>query len=78
MSYKSNKSVKEILGDIFISTDAVLKNSKEYNTRIKDELILYVIHGICHLLGFDDHGNDNIARMRRKESELMRLVEELI
>lgn len=62
---------KQIAGDIIISTDAVLKNAKVYETTPVRELALYVIHGILHLLGFDDHKPQDIKRMRKKEQELL-------
>jgi len=34
-------------------------------------LILYILHGILHLSGYDDHGAHDIKRMRRKERELL-------
>jgi probable rRNA maturation factor len=62
---------KRIAGDIIISTDAALKNSRLYGTRLSEELALYVIHGILHLLGFDDHRPRDVEKMRKKEQELL-------
>lgn len=63
--------VKQISGDIIISTDAVVKNARTYKTGPSEELALYVIHGILHLLGFDDHKKPDVEKMRRKEQQLL-------
>lgn len=66
------------MGDIVISTDAVIKNARIYKTTHPQELMLYVVHGILHLLGYDDHAEKDIRRMRKKESELMGLLSQRI
>jgi len=62
---------KTISGEIIISTDAAIGNTKIYSTSLAQEIVLYVIHGILHLLGFDDHDPKDIKRMRKKEEELL-------
>src|SRR3989338_2785590 len=41
---------KSLKGDVIISIDAALKNSKQFKNSLSEELILYIIHGILHLL----------------------------
>lgn len=65
---------RRIAGDIMISTDAVLVNARRFGTRPEEELVLYVIHGILHLLGCDDHRPRDTKRMRAKEKELLEVV----
>jgi len=60
-----------LIADIVISTDAVLKNAKRFNQSRAQELSLYIIHGILHLCGFDDHRPSDIKRMRKREEALM-------
>jgi len=56
-------------GEIYISYDEALENSKRYKCEPKTELIRLVIHGILHLLGYDDiEENDKIV-MKKKENE---------
>lgn len=62
---------KALMGDIIISTDAAVKNAGIYGTSASRELALYVIHGILHLLGYDDRDPADIQRMRKREQELL-------
>ena len=61
----------QLTGDIIISTDAAINNSKIYNTSIHKEISLYIIHGILHLLGYDDQNNIDVQKMRDKEQKLL-------
>jgi len=38
----------------------------------RDELLLYVVHGVLHLLGFDDHAPGDRRRMRAAERRALR------
>lgn len=56
-----------ILGDIIVSADTAVSNAEIYKTNPKEELYLYVIHGLLHLLGYDDITKQKRAVMRKKE-----------
>ena len=55
-------------GDLFISVDSVKENSLEYGTEFKDELNRVIVHGILHLIGYDDHTDEDVMIMREKEN----------
>ncbi len=56
-----------ISGDIFISVDRVRENARIYSQSFEDELHRVIIHGVLHLLGFDDKTEDEQKQMREKE-----------
>jgi len=60
------------LSDIFISTDAAVYNSRNFKTTPLYESYLYVIHGILHILGYDDRTAKDRALMRKKEKEYLK------
>ena len=64
-----------ISGDLFISVDSVKENSLEYGVGFADELNRVIVHGILHLIGYDDHTDDNISMMRKKENYYLSLRE---
>lgn len=62
-------------GDLFISVDSVRENSVEYGTEFKDELNRVIVHGILHLIGYDDHTEEDVKVMRSKEEYYLSLRE---
>ncbi len=62
-----------ISGDIFISLDTILQNSVKYNTTMKNELNRVMIHGILHLIGYNDKKVNEKKLMRSKEDFYLRL-----
>ena len=57
-----------ISGDLFISYDRVLDNSKEFNVSSFNELCRVIFHGVLHLCGYKDKSSEDEKLMRAKES----------
>ena len=57
-----------ISGDLFISIDSVRENARIYGVTFEDELDRVMVHGVLHLLGYDDHTDEQTAVMREKEN----------
>ena len=57
-----------ISGDLFISIDSVRENARIYGATFEDELDRVMVHGVLHLLGYDDHTDEQTAVMREKEN----------
>jgi probable rRNA maturation factor len=56
------------LGEIIICPQEVKKNAKKYGLSFRDELILILIHGILHLLGYDhEKSKAGGKKMEKKE-----------
>ncbi len=60
-------------GDLFISVDSVRENSVFFKTEFADELNRVIVHGILHLIGYDDHTPDEQKTMREKENYYLEL-----
>ena len=65
----------KISGDLFISVDTVRDNAVEYGTEFADELNRVIVHGVLHLIGYDDHEEEDIKEMRAKENYYLSLRE---
>jgi len=61
----------EILGDIVISTQTARREAVRRKEPVQKELNLYLVHGILHLLGYDDEKPGARKKMRAKEKELL-------
>jgi len=56
-----------INSDIFISVDRVKENAKLFKVSFQNELSRVMIHGILHLVGYDDKTDEDKVLMRSKE-----------
>ncbi len=62
-----------IHADIFISVPRVSENAKILDVDEEEEMKRVMIHGVLHLLGYDDHTTEEKDRMRRKEDEKLKM-----
>ena len=68
-------SEEVILGDIAVSLDIAKAQAKEHGLDFKEEIILLLIHGILHLLGYDHEISEQEEKqMRNKTRELFKLI----
>jgi rRNA maturation RNase YbeY len=72
LTFDYSKSKSSIDGEIIISIDDALKNAKKFRVSKSNEIIRLVIHGILHLLGYNDETKAEKSLMRRKENLLIR------
>lgn len=56
-----------VLGEIFVCPATALDYSKKHQINVHEEITLYVIHGLLHLMGYDD--------IEVKDRKMMRLAE---
>tara|TARA_B100001939_G_scaffold259099_1_gene226046 strand:- start:160 stop:537 length:378 start_codon:yes stop_codon:yes gene_type:complete len=57
-----------ISGDIYISTETVKKNSIIFNVGFINELKRVMVHGLLHLLNYNDKSKQELKIMREKEN----------
>ena len=62
---------KELVADIAISTDTAARNAKIFKTSCQYELYLYLVHGILHLLGYDDNTIRKRDLMQKKTQTIL-------
>lgn len=64
---------KVLSGDLFISVDSVRENSIEFGTDFEEELHRVIVHGVLHLIGYDDHTEEDKKLMRLKENYYLQM-----
>ena len=64
-----------ISGDIFISVDTVKYNSEKYSVDFTEEIQRVIIHGVLHLLGFNDSTEQEKNQMRNLENNSLKLLQ---
>lgn len=60
-----------ILGDVVLCLQAAERQAKEYGHSFRREAAYLTVHGVLHLLGYDHQGEEDRARMRQKEEEVL-------
>lgn len=61
-------------GEIIISAQTAKRHAVEYDVSVKDEILLYMVHGVLHLMGYDDHSPAQIKKMRAQEKKLLAVL----
>ncbi|MCG8307291.1 MAG: rRNA maturation RNase YbeY [Cytophagales bacterium] len=73
ITFDQSSKKHTVEADIFISIDRVKENAEELKISFRDELHRVMIHGVLHLLGFDDKTDSEKEEMRKKENHYLAL-----
>lgn len=61
-----------LLGEVVVCVEKAIAEARRRRLPVEREVMLYAVHGVLHLLGYDDHAPGDIRKMRRAESEALR------
>jgi probable rRNA maturation factor len=64
---------KTINGNIAISIERVLENSKEYNASFEEELQRVMVHGLLHFMGYNDKTKNGKSQMNKTETQKIKM-----
>jgi probable rRNA maturation factor len=67
LSFVLERGEDSLEGEVVVSTDFAARSAAEYGWPPADEVLLYVIHGTLHLVGYDDLKPELEAEMRDRE-----------
>lgn len=67
--YSDEKNILD--GEIFISLQDAIENSKKYRVSTDNELLRLITHGILHLIGFDDTTDAKRKKMKTVENDMV-------
>ena len=62
-------------GEIFISISEAIANSLKYDVHLGSEIVRLIVHGILHLVGYDDKESKDKRKMKKEENRLTDLFE---
>ncbi len=63
-----------LLGEVVISADTALRQSRRVRVPVALEIDLLLVHGILHLVGWDDHAPVDARRMHERERDILSAV----
>ncbi len=71
----SNEKHYRVLGEVFVCPKTALLYAKKHQQDPYRELTLYLVHGLLHLMGYDDIEEEDRLKMRQAEARQMELLE---
>lgn len=60
--------------DIMVCLDEATRQASPRGHRPEHEILLYVLHGVLHCLGYDDHEDADFERMHAREDEVLNAI----
>ena len=67
----SDATEKGLCAQLVVCAEAAVKHARAQGLRPQWELIRYVVHGLLHLMGYDDETAPASARMHAREDEIL-------
>jgi probable rRNA maturation factor len=58
-------------GEIFLSVETAKRQAASYRTSLRHELRLYLVHGLLHLAGYDDHEASTRHQMDQRQERIV-------
>ncbi|PIY12149.1 MAG: rRNA maturation RNase YbeY [Flexibacter sp. CG_4_10_14_3_um_filter_32_15] len=74
ITFDNSEEEQVLEADIFISVERVKENSKELKTIFEQETHRVMVHGLLHLVGYDDHSEEDKQLMREKENQALAIL----
>ena len=76
ISIDDDSQDENVTAEIYICTEVAVQYATEHQLDPSRELLLYAVHGMLHLAGYDDIEDDDRAKMRQAEARVMTKLEE--
>jgi probable rRNA maturation factor len=74
LSFPLGEGAGKVSGELVVSVEVAQASAQEAGHDVQAELALYVIHGLLHLCGYDDHELGDISAMRQRERHYLQLL----
>ena len=69
-----NKNLKGFIGEIAVSAETAEYNAERFNTTTEKEIFLYIIHGMLHLLGYEDRTKKEKGLIQKRQNKILEVV----
>ena len=74
IAFPLNNHKSALNGEIVVSVETAVDTAAKENIDIEAEVILYVVHGLLHLLGYRDGNRKDAEIMHDKESSILKTL----
>ena len=78
IAFNLNNQDEDIIGEIYVSIDDIKQNAKKFNVTFNDEFKRIIIHGLLHIIGYNDNTQNKKKLMTSLENKYMLLIDDEI
>ena len=71
---EGEEALDAVEGEVYVDLDTAEERHEEFDTSFEREAYRYVVHGVLHLLGYDDATDDGQQAMRAREDQYLDAV----
>jgi probable rRNA maturation factor len=66
-----------VLGEVYVCPEVAIQYATLRQLNVYEEVTLYILHGILHLIGYNDIEKEERSKMRRAERRYMKHIKQL-
>jgi len=74
IAFPLNNHNNSLNGEIVVSVETAVDTAIKENVDVEGEIVLYVVHGLLHLLGYSDVNREDAIIMHEKESKILKAL----
>lgn len=74
ITFDNSENKGTIISDIFISVERVRENAQQFKITFQEELHRVMVHGLLHLVGYNDKNDVEKRMMKEKENSYLSLL----
>ena len=74
IAFPLNNHNNSLNGEIVVSVETAVDTADKENVDVEGEIVLYVVHGLLHLLGYSDVNREDAIIMHEKESKILKAL----
>lgn len=71
LSFCFSDGTDSLEGEVIVSAETAVRQAAQFGLTSQNELLLYVVHGLLHLVGYRDKQPEDVARMRARERHFL-------
>ena len=78
IAFNLNNQDEDIVGEIYVSIDDIKQNAEKFNVTFNDEFKRIIIHGLLHIIGYNDDTQNKKQIMTSFENKYMLFIDDEI
>ena len=78
IAFNLNNQDEDIVGEIYVIIDDIKQNAEKFNVTFNDEFKPIIIHGLLHIIGYNDDTQNKKQIMTSFENKYMLFIDDEI